>query len=175
MPSTWCGALPVARRGTCRHEHRPPKEHSQMLTEEYRRRAAEMTDSPMVQDVDDVTDVLRRHVAHIAELESLLHEISASLTDGPDIGPELPRAVKSELGNLQRDVDMFRAEAIRTPEIKVKDGRLYIDYGPPVNDDMPQMCDFSGMSAICHKCGVGYPHAPMICPGRANYQIKDTS
>jgi hypothetical protein len=35
-----------------------------------------------------------------AELESMLHEISASLVDGPDIGPELPRAVKAELGDM---------------------------------------------------------------------------
>lgn len=50
-----------------------------MLTEEDRRRAAEMTEDPMVQDVDDVADVLRRHVAHIAELEVEIRHTNANL------------------------------------------------------------------------------------------------
>jgi len=44
----------------------------------------------------------------VTDLESQLHEISASIVDGPDIGPELPRAIKAELGRLQGEVEHWK-------------------------------------------------------------------
>lgn len=61
---------------------------------------------------EDAAMVIDKAIAAILEegeradrAESILHEISASLTNGPDIGPDLPNAVKDELAALNSQLE----------------------------------------------------------------------
>lgn len=66
---------------------------------------------------EDAAMVIDKAIAAILEegeradkAEAMLHEISASLTNGPDIGPELHNAVKDELSALHEQIDDVATE-----------------------------------------------------------------